>query len=98
MSKGISPKAVTYVAGYVSGARDAMSTGQVARLALYSELVAALTEITAGLNDAANTRPLIRASEVRAARAALAKAKREGWDCDEHVVELEGVLGRVGRS
>ena len=55
--------------------------GANARLiAAAPDLLAALRDITAGLNEAVDSRPLIRAQEVRAARAAraaLAKATGE---------------------
>ena len=44
-------------------------------IAAAPDLLAALKGIVAGVNDAHDSRPLIRAAEVRAARAAIAKAE-----------------------
>lgn len=46
-------------------------------IAAAPELLSALEDITAGLNEAEDTMPLIRAEEVRNARKAIAKAKGE---------------------
>lgn len=44
-------------------------------IAAAPELLAALEEITAGLDESSDTMPLIRGAEVKAARAAIAKAR-----------------------
>lgn len=46
-------------------------------IAAAPELLEALENITAGLNDEEDTMPLIRGSEVKAARKAIAKARGE---------------------
>lgn len=56
---------------------DEESRKKAQLIAAAPELLSALEDITAGLNEAEDTMPLIRAEEVRNARKAIAKAKGE---------------------
>ena len=70
-SRNRDPICSVFMAGYM--AKEAEANARL--IAAAPELLAALERLSAGMDSSNDSRPLVKAGEIRAARAAIAKAK-----------------------